>query len=644
MKRNAKVLALMALMAAGVAGAQAGETLKGTTQAGTEIKNTATATYDNPATGGQITTPSNPVSTRVQAVPSFTITPNDNDGSDVANAHYATDPETTTGAPGTEAVFTYTLTNTGNVPNESYALTNTPPTSSNGGGTGSTAITAATPTFYLDLDGDKVLDPEEKVPSNARTTITDVDPGAANAKTFFVVYPIPTVADGANLGDKYGTDPTGTRQANTTYDGGLTFNLVDANNANVTTVTGTAAGVIGPNTDPNGAADTPFGAPYTSGGITITPNNSDQQTAVVTGTTTSVVFTNTIKNNGTTTDTFTLSTGSLPAGVTVTYSVPSVTLAKDATADVQVTVTFPAGYNNADITAITTITSAFDPSKTDWTTNIVDRPTSGAVFGNQTPAGTDAAPTLNADSARPDDQRGTTVSIPMEVNNTGSTAEPFTLSGTVTIPTATGSSTVPVVYLPDTNCDGTADSNTEITVTPSIAAGGTYCVIATIATPINANGGTYTVNQTATGSTTGASASDNTDTVTIPTVTGTPTVVKTVSPTGDVKPGDTLTYTITFTNGYNLPVANVMILDAVPANTKFKSTVGTVTGVTGGTVIYSKTCTATATDWTATAFTSLNVGETYCVAWDANGDTDGYKPSALPAAAKLILELVVEVN
>lgn len=201
MNVNQKVLALMVALAAGVAGAT------GTT-AGTVIQNTASATFTDPNTNNPVATPSvsNTVSTTVNAVPSFSILSNptglnDTGGQDKPIAGY----DKTGATPGSQQVFGYTVTNTGNTP-ATVALTTTNRTDTTVTNVAyyldvnNTGVYAANDTLLTDTNGDGIIDTGSIAPD-------------ANVK-IIQVYTVPAAA---TPGTFYGADPVGTAKYDPAY-------------------------------------------------------------------------------------------------------------------------------------------------------------------------------------------------------------------------------------------------------------------------------------------------------------------------------------------------------------------------------------------------------------------------------------------
>ncbi|ULH14966.1 DUF11 domain-containing protein [Deinococcus sp. KNUC1210] len=613
-----------------------------------------------------------PVKTVVSPVPSFTITPNQTTtGTNQTDApDYAKPGQTKNARPGDTVVYPYILTNTGNVNGESYTLTN-----GTVGGTG----TGLTPAKYYpvsaDTNNDGTLSPAEIAAATPITTITGVaKDGVVN---FFQVYTIPTTATDAQT---FGADPVGTRNPNTAAGSEPTAPYTqpyDSNNSNLTTVQRTDAVLIGPKSDANadgkndttGSAVAPYQSPDPTP-VTITPVG-DVQSAPATTTTTQVTFTNTVQNPGNRPDTFDITgaPANLPSGATVTYIDPVTNkpltdtdgdgkpdtgpVPAGTSKDILVVVTFPAGSTTTDTTkqptVIVTATSANDTTKSDPTTDKVLLP--GVLFGDKpTTPGTnpDPTPAPTHTTTPPTTTTGTTTTpltdLPLEIKNTGGTTEPFTPVGTVTFDTPNGPVTKPITYLPDANCDGTADSTTAITVTPPLAPGAVYCLIPVVDIPNNAYPGSYPMTQTVTGTTTGVTASDKNDTITIP-KTGTPKdyITKTADKT-DAKPGDDVTYSIVGINKSNANFTNTIISDKVPTNTTFKSLSASTT-VPGANVLYRLTpLGGTVGAWTAVAPTNVAAGTLIEIGANTNGDSVIDKNDIIKPGQELDATFVVTVN
>ncbi|WP_407569078.1 beta strand repeat-containing protein [Deinococcus altitudinis] len=364
MNVNQKVLALMVALAAGVAGAA------GTT-AGTVIQNTASATYTDPSTnlpavpaaGSPAGTPpavSNTVSTTVNAVPNFTITPNDAGAAGPSQDQPYAPYDKAGVLPGSQQVFQYTVTNTGNTPvTVNLSTLNRSDT------------TVAGVKYYIDADnsgtitaGDTLLDPAGPfTATNDTNGDGTVDTGSiapdANVK-ILQVYTVPTIAAASTY---YGADPVGNAKYDPAYKPGNatpttssttvvpdptsgTGNLTDNDNFNRVLVytptvsagpiddnsTGGTTPVAGGPTDGQtnpASGTTPGGTQPTyndptnpaikigvSGGVQKAYPPADTETVNAD----KVTFINSITNGGSATDSFfLLPPAGLPAGVTVAY-------------------------------------------------------------------------------------------------------------------------------------------------------------------------------------------------------------------------------------------------------------------------------------------------------------------------------------
>lgn len=309
MKKSWSFIALVAALAVGTASAE-----EQPTAAGTKIINEAEITFTpEPTTGNPNPTPETiktpPVETVVVPVPSFTITPNDG-STDTTKPDYTDPGQTGTVKPCDKDVkFVYKLINTGNVNGESYTLTNTPdPTGA--------VKTPENIRYYIDSNANGQLEAAE-IAADAVTTITNVAIG--QTVQFIQVYDIPCTATST---DKFGGDPTGTRNDNPNFNNDPSVPQ-DGNNSNVVTVDRKDGVVIGPKADPDGNGNPVTSAYQSPEGITITPTASDSQVATVTTLPSgqlTVTFTNTLQNTGNRTDTFELTqTNNFPAGTTVVF-------------------------------------------------------------------------------------------------------------------------------------------------------------------------------------------------------------------------------------------------------------------------------------------------------------------------------------
>lgn len=639
MKKHWTLTALIALTA-GTAHAAG-------TAAGTVITNTAEIVFTpEGSTTPNPPVPSNPVTTTVLPVPSFTILQNDG-SADVTTPDYTRPGQTATARPGDTVVFPYTLTNTGNVPNESYVLTNTPDPS----GTVKTPTGVAYYPASADTSGEGTLSAAEIAAATPITSISGVNQD--QAVKFFQVYTVPTAATNA---DKYGADPTGTRQDNPAFNNDPSVPR-DANNSNVTTVDRKDATVIGPKADPDGNGN-PTTAPYSSPeGITITPSASDTQTAQATTSTTTITFTNTVQNTGNRADVFdiTTATAGFPAGTTVTLLKPDGTPLTDTdgdgvpdagrlnpgqTADILVKVTFPAGSAPTAPGTLPTVTvtstSSNDPSKKDDTRDIVNLP--GLSFGNPTPTpGGDPTLPGTPEAGQPGSPTSPVLppstctagspairsTIALEIANLGSAPDTFDVSGTATIKLTDGTSRdVAVQYFVDTNGNRALDTGepaltdtngNAVADTGVLAPGAEVKLIAAVDVPCAAAAQTITLKQTAKSPTTGVTVPDTNDTIVVgktPVAAPTKSVDK-----AEARPGETLTYTIFGKNTSNANVTKAFIRDTLPTNTTYVSF--TATSTAAGTILYS----TNGTTWSATPIAAPQAdGVTVYAGVDTNGN------------------------
>ncbi|GMA17075.1 DUF11 domain-containing protein (plasmid) [Deinococcus metallilatus] len=587
MKTVRKTIALLAALS--LASAYAA----GTT-AGAAIGNQATASFSDASGTNPTTVYSNAVVTTVSAVPSFTVLLNNQNSSGTPGTNGAglTPAGTASLVPGQQASFKYTITNTGNVTQDTYSFVTQTTYSATSG------AAPTTPVYYT-------TDSSGNCTATAATTSGPLDPG--QSATFCVVYTVPT---SAKTGDKLGTNAivaltphTITSQSYTAPDGTVvpgaavteTAPANDTDNWNQAQITRTDTGQVGPNLDAdadgkvdpgNAVAVTSYQSPD---GTPVTINYSgDSQNAQAISTTTSVTFLNTVKNNGNRADIFNLSTATagFPTGTTVTITDTSGTtiantgsLAAGAEYTFRVKVTFPANSAPASsgVAPTVTVTSTSQNSlpanggagaQTDTTTDIVNLP--GVLFTdsvNGTPTPSAVSKTVTTTGAT----TGTTpVTFPMVVVNNGSTPDTFNLTGTVAVSIPTGNANPAVTYYADANCDGVADNTTALTSTGSLAAGAKSCFVASVAVPQNTLPGPYTVTQTATSPTTGTTSTDADDKFTVATTQNLYTPTKTVDK-NTAAPGATLTYTITGSNTNNSNITKYILSDTVPTNTSFVS-------------------------------------------------------------------------
>lgn len=348
MNINQKILALVVAMAAGAAGAAG-------TPAGTVIQNTASALYTDPTTNATVTAPavSNTVSTTVNAVPNFTITPNDVGPGATQDQPYA--PYDKLGVlPGSQQVFQYIVTNTGNTP-VTIDLTTL----------NRSDTTVTNVAYYLDTNNNGTYEAGTDTPLTDTNGGGIVDTGSVAPDANVKILQVYTVPASAVPGTRYGADPVGTGKYDPAYKPGNatptttstttvpdptsgTGTLTDNDNFNRVLVY-TPTVLAGPidNNAPGGGAPVTGGAtdgqtnpttPVTVGGTTY-PNSYTDPTNPATPIGISgsvqkaypladaelvnpdkVTFVNSITNGGTATDSFfLLPPAGLPAGVTVAY-------------------------------------------------------------------------------------------------------------------------------------------------------------------------------------------------------------------------------------------------------------------------------------------------------------------------------------
>jgi len=147
---------------------------------------------------------------------------------------------------------------------------------------------------------------------------------------------------------------------------------------------------------------------------------------------------------------------------------------------------------------------------------------------------------------------------------------------TIDITTASSQGWTVALYF-DANGDGLyqasdpalADTDGDLTPdTGTLAANGTYAILARVSVPAGTVGGTVDVTTITGTSTFNVGVSESaTDTTTInaPNL----TALKTVSPVGNQPPGTVLTYSVAVTNSGSAVASNVVLTDGIPANTTF---------------------------------------------------------------------------
>ncbi|OOY10909.1 hypothetical protein BMG00_17285 [Thioclava marina] len=195
--------------------------------------------------------------------------------------------------------------------------------------------------------------------------------------------------------------------------------------------------------------------------------------------------------------------------------------------------------------------------------------------------------------------------LPHVITNDGNGPDSFTLTA---IETDTGTlDTTNLVFYPDANMDGVADSSTPITSTPVLANGEQFGVVieATVASTAT---GSDSITVTATSSLDGSVTSVNTDTLTI----STDAIVElvknmTVDPgvNGIVDAGDEVTITLTYNSSGLTAANNYSVQDILDGDLTFVP----------GSAVWSDASGALDDNNTPTAIDATNgVGET--IAWD----------------------------
>lgn len=428
------------------------------TPAGTEITNRASATYIDPSDplGKVQTIPSNELVTTVDPVYLFEITPN--------GTAPSAPGQTQTALPDGLVVFTYTITNLGNI-SDTIALVPGQDTSD--------AYNLEGLKFYLDNNDNGIFDPAVDPEISSLELDRDV-PGTT-------IFAVGTVPLSAVPGTSANINVTGTSQNGAQPD--------DDNWARVT-VEGTAP-IFGANIG-NGNKN-PAGPPSETPVNFTTPG-------------TPVSYPLELTNTGNTPDAFGLTIPGLPSGWTADVFADNncdgvadsdtpipVTeqLAADENVCLVVTVTPPAGAPSGTTPVTVTATSETDPTKRDSITNTVTveavtPPVAGVDIGNS-----DGNTTTNPDGGNvTETASGAPVSFPLELKNTGTAPDRFDLF--LNLPSGwTGD------IFPDDNCDGEADSTTPLANTGLLEPGENVCFVLVVTPPADAPAGSTTFTVTA---------------------------------------------------------------------------------------------------------------------------------------------------
>ncbi len=245
------------------------------TAAGTQIENQATADYIDSA-GNPQSVNSDLVITTVQQVYGVSVTPDGN---------VAAPGQTRDAIPGSPVYYPYTLTNTGNG-TDTFQLTSTVDTSL----TDATHVTPANITFYIDDNGDGVLQSGENT-AVTEVTLPATTTDGANTRKLIMAYDVPAGVDTTDSSDDVViATPVATSQGDATK--------VDNNNYHRTNVVEDAA---------------------------IVPNKSVSQTSVPASGARSLTYTITVENTGSADATNIVISDTLPSGVSYDTSNPATT-------------------------------------------------------------------------------------------------------------------------------------------------------------------------------------------------------------------------------------------------------------------------------------------------------------------------------
>lgn len=666
--KTARLLALMAALAVGSAAAQTSapsgtDTVSRSgnlTDAGTAISNTASATFTDPAAPGQsVTVNSNTVTTTVAERQAFNVTyVGGGDGPTTDDPAGAPAAYTRVGNQGSTQVFEYVALNNGNAAQTITLSSN---------------VTGVENVRFFAVD---------PATNPGATPITDLalpvaEEGGAGVR-FWMAYDIPA---GADFNTQVGATPIGTgllwdgtENVATTEEPNAGGNELWWQYSRVTVFQ--PQGIVGPLAFPEGNGSGNYTDPNVPA-TTITRLN-DTQTATPQAAVTTVTFLNTLQNTAAQADDFNLLAQNVPAGTTVTFltpsgqaftaegvteggatyrlvdGVPTVTgVDPGQNVDFQVVVNTPTpATNNVTVTVAIESLSDADTVPEDFTTNTVLFP--GGQFGDN-PPGPDNTPTDTPVNVVA--QPGTPADFPMAIRNTGGAPDTFTPSApdvTFTVVDANGVEsqvTVPVVYLLDSNCDGTPDTTTA-TGPITLAPGATACVVARVVVPEGAIGQVVPLEQTVT-SERGLVLTDNNNTITVAQagnlvigkfvtspgrvvdteyIVGNPGVFQTATPAPgtvfvsnpadfsavntEFAPGVQYDYRIIARNGFNVPVENFSLSDTLaPELIPGAPTCSLVVGAS------TTPCTAT-----------------------VSGNVVSTTPLSLPAGARIVLTIPVTIR
>lgn len=414
------------------------------TPAGEEITNQATAKYTDSG-GQQQTTNSNQVITVVKQIFGINI---------VANGTTTVPGQSQDSTPGSTVYYPYTLTNTGNGI-DSFTLSSvidTDETSDNG--------SISTPVFYLDRDGDGVVDAGE-------SQITSVADLAADASVKLIMaYRLPTGADSADeviatLKGVSVNDPAGSPAS-------------DENNYHLTTVVQDATIVV------SKAASVSEVEPGDTITYTITATNTGSKNATtVTLTDAAPTGTTMVSASVTTIPSGNAADTSVPVGIFATV-IPGQTVQMSFSVTVDAG-TLPGNIDNSASVSFVDSTSSTKTVTTNTTTTQVlasydtavgpkDDPLDGLAGDSATPVSYTSAEGYTITAADDDDEQtvaevdaGDSISFVNSVKNLGTATDTFnfTLDNTA-LNLSSGFSVVITrldgTPLPDSDGDGNPDS------------------------------------------------------------------------------------------------------------------------------------------------------------------------------------------
>lgn len=630
---NLKVLSLSTLLLAGLGTAGAAGTL-----AGTEITNQAQATFS--LGGSTMQTNSDVAKIVVNALPSYTIT---NDGTEAAPAYIS---NVNVNSP---AIYNYSVKNTGNTPIQvsvgatvgtgSSAITQV---NYSGAATGTVATDGSSTIKTVTILPDQVV-------TLTQTFTTPTTPGTYYVNPVGLAMTYASVAanpDGSAVTTPTLNQTSAVTDTNNVNKTTVLTNVPlissppvtntvipsspDPTPPTGTTTPGSGTGTVGSGNGPGEATGPAYSGTGTAGNVPVVVDPSGNQYAypkadAETANADTVTMTTVITNPNPTASTYELipDLSGLPAGVTVAITDMNGNALPDVDGDGRPEIT--AGPNGGTVSYKVVVTypdtegasALADPIKVPvGVDGNNDGTADGTVtynvllpnlkFGNTNGAAAGVSETpVTRTLIQP--SVATAAVFPMDVYNDGSYTGNYALQAS--------SPLGPVKYYavnPDTDGDGFLSPAelsalpAEITTTGPVPVNTEKTVYAVVSIDAGAAVGDYMLDQTATGSLSQTSKSFNTDKVTIVSPTGSLGITKRVTTPGNTSPtllatadpGDAVTYTVVATNNYNTSLYGLVIRD--PSNnvqSSFSnsnvftfvtptSLNATVTGVTGGSVLY----------------------------------------------------------